>query len=68
VGSDLQLIRKLRGSTHKLGSFNDSEFDEPEFERHLASPDVADAGFGYWTLKEQARFFAHDYASTGMPR
>ena len=64
VGSDLQLIRSLQGLTHKFGSFNDSEFDEAEFERHLASnPALADAGFGYWTLKAQARFFAHDYAS-----
>ena len=63
VGSDLQLIRSLRGLTHKLGSFNDSEFDEAEFERHLESPDLADCGFGYWTLKAQARFFAQDYAS-----
>jgi PAS domain S-box-containing protein len=64
VGSDLQLIRSLRGLTHKFGSFNDSEFDEAEFERHLASnPALADPGFGYWTLKAQARFFAHDYAS-----
>ena len=64
VGSDLQLIRSLQGLTHKFGSFNDSEFDEAEFERHLASnPALADPGFGYWTLKAQARFFAHDYAS-----
>ena len=64
VGSDLQLIRSLRGLTHEFGSFNDSEFGEAEFERHLASnPALADAGFGYWTLKAQARFFAHDYAS-----
>jgi len=63
IRSDLQLIRSLRGLTHKFGSFNDSEFDEAEFERHLASPDLADPGFGYWTLKAQARFFAHDYAS-----
>ena len=64
VGSDLQLIRSLRGLTHKFGSLNDSEFDEAEFERHLASnPALADPGFGYWTLKAQARFLAHDYVS-----
>jgi PAS domain S-box-containing protein len=64
VGSDLQLIRNLRGLTYEFGTFNDSEFDEAEFERHLASnPALADPGFGYWTLKAQARFFAHDYAS-----
>jgi PAS domain S-box-containing protein len=64
VGSDLQLIRTLRGLTNKFGSFNDKEFDEAEFERHLASnPALADPGFGYWTLKAEARFFACDYAS-----
>src|SRR6201998_4353533 len=63
VRSDLQLIRSLRGLTQKLGSFNDNEFDEAEFERHLESPDLADCGFGYWTLKAQAQFFAQDYAS-----
>jgi len=64
VRSDLQLIRTLRGLTNKFGSFNDQEFDEAEFERHLASnPALADPGFGYWTLKVQARFFAGDYSS-----
>ena len=47
-----------------MGTFNDEEFDEVEFERHLASnPALAIAGFGYWTLKYEARFFAGDYAS-----
>jgi PAS domain S-box-containing protein len=64
VRSDLQLIRTLRGLTNKFGSFNDKEFDEDEFERYLASnPALADPGFGYWTLKVEARFFAGDYAS-----
>jgi len=64
VGSDLQLIRTLRGLTNKFGLFNDKEFDEAEFERHLASnPALADPGFGYWTLKAEARFFARDYTS-----
>jgi len=64
VGSDLRLIRTLRGLTNKFGLFNDKEFDEAEFERHLASnPALADPGFGYWTLKAEARFFARDYTS-----
>src|SRR6266403_193207 len=62
--SNLQLIRTLRGLTSKFGSFNDKEFDEAGFERHLASnPALACAAFAYWTLKAQARFFAGDYAS-----
>ena len=64
VRSDLQLIRSLRGLTNQFGWFDDEDFDEAEFERHLASnPALADAGFGYWTLKVQARFFAGDYRS-----
>jgi PAS domain S-box-containing protein len=64
IRSDLQLIRTLRGLTSRFGSFNDQEFDEAEFERHLASnPAFEEAGFGYWTLKAEARFFAGDYAS-----
>jgi predicted ATPase len=63
ITSDLQLIRTLRGLTDKFGWFNDKEFDEAGFERHLASnPSLADSGFGYWTLKAEARFFAGDYA------
>ena len=64
ITSDLQLIRTLRGLTNTFGSFNDKDFDEDEFERHLASnPALADPGFGYWTLKAEARFFAGDYTS-----
>jgi PAS domain S-box-containing protein len=64
IRSDLQLIRTLRGFTSKFGSFDDDQFDEAAFERHLASnPAFQEAGFGYWTLKAEARFFAGDYAS-----
>ncbi len=64
IMSDLQLIRTLRGLTSRFGSFNDQEFDEAAFEHHLASnPAFEEAGFGYWTLKAEARFFAGDYAS-----
>ena len=64
IRSDLQLIRVLRGLTNKFGSFNDKQFDEAAFERHLAShPAFEEAGFAYWLLKTAARFFAGDYAS-----
>jgi PAS domain S-box-containing protein len=64
VRSDLQLIRTLRGLTKNFGSFNDEEFDEAAFEWHLASnPAFAQVGFGYWSLKTEARFFAGYYAS-----
>src|SRR5438876_4745946 len=62
--SDIQLIRTLRGLTNTFGSFNDKGFDEAEFERQLASnSSLACAGFGYWILKAEARFFAGDYIS-----
>ena len=64
IRSDLQLIRNHRGLTNKFGSFNDKQFDEAEFERHLAShPAFEEAGFAYWILKTEAHFFAGDYAS-----
>ena len=58
------LIRTLRGLTQRFGTFDDGQFDELAFERHLA----ADPGFGlpeswYWIRKLQARFFAGEYAS-----
>jgi hypothetical protein len=60
----LGLIRTLRGLTRKFDSFNDAQFDELRIERRLAgNPDLARAGFSYWTRKLQARFFAGDYAS-----
>jgi PAS domain S-box-containing protein len=60
----LQLIRTLRGLTAAFGSFNDAEFDEATFERHLASnPALFDVSLGYWALKVQAWFFAGDYAA-----
>ena len=41
-----------------------SEFDELQFERHLASnPVLALPEFWYWVRKLQARFFAGDYAT-----
>jgi PAS domain S-box-containing protein len=60
----LGLIRMLRGLTPKFGSFNDGQFDELQIERRLAgNPDLARAGFSYWTRKLQARFLAGDYTS-----
>src|SRR6266436_4465363 len=59
----LGLIRTLCGMTPKFGSFNDEQFDELQFERHLASdPARAQRECWYWIRKLQARFFAGDYA------
>jgi PAS domain S-box-containing protein len=64
ITSQLQLVRTLRGLTEKFGCFNEEEFDESEFELHLANnPGLASPEFGHWALKTQARFVAGDYAS-----
>ena len=64
ITSQVQLIRNLRGLTREFGKFDDEEFDESEFEQHLAgNPVLADAEFGYWALKTQARFLSRDYDS-----
>jgi PAS domain S-box-containing protein len=62
ITSQHQLIRMLRGLTRKFGSFDDEQFDECQFERHLSSkPDLALAECWYWIRKLQARFMAGDY-------
>jgi PAS domain S-box-containing protein len=64
ITAQLGLIRTLRGLTPKFGSFDDGQFDELQFERHLASdPVLALPECWYWIRKLQARFFAGDYAS-----
>jgi PAS domain S-box-containing protein len=64
ITGQLGLIRSLRGLTPKFGYFDDEQFDELRFERHLASETVfALPECWYWIRKLQARFFAGDYAS-----
>jgi predicted ATPase/signal transduction histidine kinase len=64
VTAQLRLVRTLRGLTPKFGSFNDEEFDELQFERHLANnPALAEVECWFSIRKLQARFFAGDYAS-----
>jgi PAS domain S-box-containing protein len=60
----LAIIRTLRGSTTKFGSFGDGDFDELQFERRLSrNPASALPECRYWIRKLQARFFAEDYRS-----
>jgi PAS domain S-box-containing protein len=60
----LGLIRTLRGLTTKFGFFNNEQFDELRFERHLSSnPLLALPECWYWIRKLQARFLAGDYIS-----
>lgn len=64
MAAQLGLIRTLRGLTLKFGSFDDGQFNELRFERHLASdPVLAQPVCFYWIRKLQARFFAADYVS-----
>ena len=64
IAPPLQFIRTMRGLTPIFGSFNDDEFDEDHFERHLeADPRLAVAACLYWVRKLQARFLADDYAA-----
>jgi PAS domain S-box-containing protein len=63
ITAQLQFIRTLRGSTPKFGFFDDEEFDELPFERHLASDPARLPECWYWIRKLQARFFAGEYAS-----
>src|SRR6516225_7119759 len=58
------IIRTLRGLTPKFGSFDDEQFDELQFERHLASnPTFTLPEFWYLSRKVQARYFVADYAT-----
>ncbi len=64
IASKLGLIRTLRGVTRQFGCFDDEQFDEGRFERHLSSkPALAFAECGYWVRKLQARFFAGDHVA-----
>jgi predicted ATPase/signal transduction histidine kinase len=62
ITTQLALIRTLRGLTSQFGSFNDDQFDERQFERHLSGNAIlARPECWYWIRKLQARFFAGDY-------
>jgi PAS domain S-box-containing protein len=63
ITGQLALVRTLRGSTPVFGTFDDEQFDELRFERHLASDPAALPECFYWVRKLQARYFAADYAS-----
>jgi predicted ATPase len=64
ITARLGLIRTLRGLTPKFGCFDDGQFKELVFERHLESDQAQPQPICfYWIRKLQARFFAGDYAS-----
>ncbi len=67
VTPQLQLARTLRGLTPIFGSFNDTEFDEAQFERYLdAAPASTLATCWYWIRKLQARYLAGDHVTAIM--
>ena len=63
--AQLGLIRTLRGLTPKFGSFDDEQFDELQFERHLASnPAFGAAGILVLALERcKPASLPADYAS-----
>ncbi len=64
IQSYLGLVRMLRGSTSKFGSFNDEQFDEARLEARLASDtNSAPTEAWYHMRKLQAHFLAGDYAA-----
>jgi PAS domain S-box-containing protein len=64
ITSQLQLIRTLRGQTPAFNSFNEPQFDEAQFEAHLAvDPRLALPLCWYWIRKLQVCFHARDYES-----
>ena len=59
---DLSLVGTLRGLNRELGSFDDTEIDEAQFEQRLAEdPRLSTVARWYWICLMQARFFAGAY-------
>jgi PAS domain S-box-containing protein len=64
--ADVQFIRSLRGLTPEFGSLDDTDFDERQFERHLAGdPRLAIIACQYWIHKLTARVFTGAYLAAG---
>ena len=60
----LGLIRALRGLTPDLSLFNHGEFDETQFEQHVAADTgLAMSACWYWIRKLQAHYLAGDQVS-----
>ena len=58
IGTQLRLVRTLRGLTPVFGCFNEQDFDEQAFEVHLeATPGLGIAALTHWIRKLQALFF-----------
>ncbi|PZV33990.1 AAA family ATPase [Mesorhizobium kowhaii] len=60
IAGQLQLVRTLRGLTPVFGCFNDTGFDEFQFERDI---DGRPGSCLYWIRKLQARWLAGEYVT-----
>ena len=60
IAGQLQLVRTLRGLTPVFGCFNDTGFDEEQFERQT---DGKPGSCLYWIRKLQARVLAGDHVA-----
>src|SRR5262249_16819770 len=74
IGSQLAMIRMLRGLTPKFGCFDSDQFEERAFEHILAgNPSLQLQGCFYWVRKVQARYCAGEHggaleaSSRGQP-
>lgn len=64
ITTQIMFVRNLCGLTNEFGSFDDGDFKELAFERHLSSnKTLARPECWYWIRKLQALFFAGDFAS-----
>jgi predicted ATPase/two-component sensor histidine kinase len=64
VTATLMAIRALRGLALDFRSFDDEQFDEGRFERHLeANPNLGMAACWYWVRKLQVHFLAGEHGA-----
>ncbi|WP_050422102.1 PAS domain S-box protein [Bradyrhizobium tropiciagri] len=64
IATQLALVRMLRGSTPRFGSFDDEQFDEGRIVRHLSGDrNLAFAECWYWIRKLQGSFLAGDFSA-----
>ena len=67
ITAQLQLVRTLRGLTPAFGCFDDAEFNEAHFEKHVeGEPSLGIVACLYWIRKLQARVLAGDDAAALM--
>jgi PAS domain S-box-containing protein len=62
IVSQRRFIAAMRGRTATFSTFNDSQFDQAEFEARLTPDRMPLLIGGYWMLKLKARFLSGDYA------